>query len=48
MARNIVFLNFMAMGMTGIAKMVLVTLIVKLARFTKVSACVAHASHVTQ
>ena len=48
MARNIVFLNFMAMGMTGIAQMVLVTLIVKQVRFTQGSACVAHASHVTQ
>ena len=48
MARNIVFLKFMAVGMTGIAKMVFVTLIVKLARFTKGSAGVAHASHVTQ
>ena len=48
MARNLVFLNLMAVGMTGIAKMVLVTLIAKLARFTKVSAGVAHASHVTQ
>jgi hypothetical protein len=48
MTRNTVFLNFMAVGMTGIAKMVLVTLIVKQARFTKGSAGVAHASHVTQ
>ncbi len=48
MARNIVFLNFIAMGMTGIAKMVLITLIVKQARITKGSAGVAHASHVTQ
>jgi hypothetical protein len=36
------------MGMTGIAQMVLVTLIVKLARFTKGSSGVAHASHVSQ
>ena len=48
MARNTVFLKFMAVGMTGIAKMVLVTLIVKLARFRQGSAGVAHAFHVTQ